>query len=418
MDRNHIVGHNEWQNAAWTSWMSTNWPQIDTTCNDHTDPGKYWNWTHFMQLILNGAPSITAQPLSVYVTNGVNVTLKVTATGTPAPGYQWYFNSAKISGATATTYTVNNVQPANAGGYKVVVTNTIGTNTSDAAFICVQPPLTNYPSARVSPAGMVDWWPGEGNANDIFGYYNAATRYGVSYVAGKIGQAFHFDGSTSYVDLELPEVAPPWTASFWVNRQNAPGASAALMSDASYSLKLEQYNGTRKVGVTVFGVQDAAFNYTAPVGTWVNLVFVGTSKGVTLYANGVSEGSITNIVSLPRRYMGVDSASTFLDYALASVDEVMIFNRALTLTEVGTLYSAGTGGLLRGPEVASATAASPGQFRLALKGQTGKNFTVQSSADLKTWVTDSIVANPLGTNLFTESISNNLAGKYFRVRQP
>jgi autotransporter-associated beta strand protein len=52
-DRNHIIGHNEWQNAAWTSWMATNWPQINTTCNTHTDPGQYWNWTHFMAL-LNG----------------------------------------------------------------------------------------------------------------------------------------------------------------------------------------------------------------------------------------------------------------------------------------------------------------------------------------------------------------------------
>jgi hypothetical protein len=50
-DRNHIIGHNEWQNAAWTSWMATNWSQISTTCNTHTDPGKYWNWTHFMALI-------------------------------------------------------------------------------------------------------------------------------------------------------------------------------------------------------------------------------------------------------------------------------------------------------------------------------------------------------------------------------
>ena len=51
IDRHHIVGHNEWQNPAWTSWMASNWPQIDTTCNNHTDPGQYWDWTHFMDLI-------------------------------------------------------------------------------------------------------------------------------------------------------------------------------------------------------------------------------------------------------------------------------------------------------------------------------------------------------------------------------
>jgi len=39
-DRNHIIGHNEWQNPAWTSWMAANWPSIDTTCNTHTDPAN------------------------------------------------------------------------------------------------------------------------------------------------------------------------------------------------------------------------------------------------------------------------------------------------------------------------------------------------------------------------------------------
>lgn len=51
-DRNHIIGHNEWQNAAWVSWMSTNYPSIDPSCNDHTDPGVYWNWNYFMSLVL------------------------------------------------------------------------------------------------------------------------------------------------------------------------------------------------------------------------------------------------------------------------------------------------------------------------------------------------------------------------------
>lgn len=50
-DRNHIIGHGEWQNAAWKTWMAANWPQIDTTCNTHTDPGIFWDWSHFMALL-------------------------------------------------------------------------------------------------------------------------------------------------------------------------------------------------------------------------------------------------------------------------------------------------------------------------------------------------------------------------------
>jgi autotransporter-associated beta strand protein len=50
-DRNHIVGHGEWQNTTWKTWMAANWPQIDTTCNNHTDPGIFWDWSHYMALL-------------------------------------------------------------------------------------------------------------------------------------------------------------------------------------------------------------------------------------------------------------------------------------------------------------------------------------------------------------------------------
>ncbi|EEF58365.1 N-acetylmuramoyl-L-alanine amidase [Pedosphaera parvula] len=65
IDRHHIVGHNEWQNSSWTSWMASNWPQIDTTCNTHTDPGIYWDWTHFMDLISSSANTHASPTLGI-----------------------------------------------------------------------------------------------------------------------------------------------------------------------------------------------------------------------------------------------------------------------------------------------------------------------------------------------------------------
>lgn len=61
-DRNHIIAHGEWQNATWKSWMATNFPGIDVTCNNHTDPGPFWNWTLYMGLIASDtlAPKIAS----------------------------------------------------------------------------------------------------------------------------------------------------------------------------------------------------------------------------------------------------------------------------------------------------------------------------------------------------------------------
>lgn len=53
-DRNHIVGHGEWQNSAWRTYASANLG-INPSCNTHTDPGPNWDWTRFMNLITSAS---------------------------------------------------------------------------------------------------------------------------------------------------------------------------------------------------------------------------------------------------------------------------------------------------------------------------------------------------------------------------
>ena len=76
---------------------------------------------------------IVAQPQSQALTAGSNVTISVSATGIPAPSYQWKFNGMNISGATASSLALTNVQQAQAGSYSVVVTNASAQVTSAAA---------------------------------------------------------------------------------------------------------------------------------------------------------------------------------------------------------------------------------------------------------------------------------------------
>ncbi|MDB6029503.1 MAG: hypothetical protein JWM68_5726, partial [Verrucomicrobiales bacterium] len=59
-DRNHCVGHDEWMHSAWRSYAAANFG-IDPNCNSHDDPGPYWNWTHFMDLV-KGTVAIPAAP--------------------------------------------------------------------------------------------------------------------------------------------------------------------------------------------------------------------------------------------------------------------------------------------------------------------------------------------------------------------
>lgn len=83
------------------------------------------------------APAITAQPEATSVAVGGTATFTVTATGTPAPTYQWRKDGTALGGATANRLTLNGVQAADAGTYTVVVTNSAGTVTSSGATLTV-----------------------------------------------------------------------------------------------------------------------------------------------------------------------------------------------------------------------------------------------------------------------------------------
>ena len=78
------------------------------------------------------------------------LTLDVTATGTNL-SYQWQRNETNIAGATSTTYTIPKLDSNAIGSYRVVVTGTCGTRTSDAAEITKR----NKPGILLQPAEIV-----------------------------------------------------------------------------------------------------------------------------------------------------------------------------------------------------------------------------------------------------------------------
>ena len=85
------------------------------------------------------APTISIQPLAVAVKVTSNAMFSVTATGMPAPTYQWRFNGTKLPGATLTSFTQDNVQYSQAGNYSVLVSNLAGTVVSSNALLTILP---------------------------------------------------------------------------------------------------------------------------------------------------------------------------------------------------------------------------------------------------------------------------------------
>jgi hypothetical protein len=86
-------------------------------------------------------PTISSDPSALSVYAGQSAAFSVTASGNPVPAYQWQRNvgggMSNISGATASTLTLPNVNSADAGGYRVIVSNSNGSVMSSTATLTV-----------------------------------------------------------------------------------------------------------------------------------------------------------------------------------------------------------------------------------------------------------------------------------------
>jgi hypothetical protein len=101
-------------------------------------------------------PSITKQPASQTVTAGQTATFTVAATGTAPLTYQWRKNGAAIAGTTSTSYTTPATTTGDNGAhFTVVVSNTGGSATSNAATLTVTAPLPTVASLTLNPTSVL-----------------------------------------------------------------------------------------------------------------------------------------------------------------------------------------------------------------------------------------------------------------------
>ena len=89
------------------------------------------------ELVVGLAPVITAQPQNAAILSFESAQFNVAATGAAPLLYQWLFNDTAILGATNSTLTLLNVQPAQAGSYSAIVFNQAGSVISSVARLTV-----------------------------------------------------------------------------------------------------------------------------------------------------------------------------------------------------------------------------------------------------------------------------------------
>jgi Immunoglobulin domain len=150
------------------------------------------------------APAITVQPVNDTVTAGQAASFSVTATGSPAPTYQWKKNGSSISGATSHTYSTPATVAGDSGtAFDVVVSNSAGSVTSNIATLTVNAVTTPPAAVDVVTYHYDNLRTGQ-NVNET----TLTTGNVNSSKFGKLG-SFSVDGKVDGQPLYLSNVAIP-----------------------------------------------------------------------------------------------------------------------------------------------------------------------------------------------------------------
>lgn len=242
----------------------------DGYCWLRTDGSSNWEESEDPLWPVNVPPSITTQPVSQTVNAGANVTFTVTASGTAPLTYQWRFNGANISGATAASLMKSNVQSGDAGNYSVVVSNAAGSATSANAALTVNvpPSITTQPSSQTVIAGSSVTFTVSASGTAPLNYqwrFNGANLSGATAASFTIsnvqsGDAGNYSvvvsnvaGSATSANAALTVNVPPSITTQPVTQTVAQGSSATFSVVATGTAPLTyqwRFNGANISGAT------------------------------------------------------------------------------------------------------------------------------------------------------------------------
>jgi RHS repeat-associated protein len=316
--------------------------------------------------IITVIPLITslAQPASL--DEGMTAVFGVaTPDGAGALSYQWQKDGVNLPGQTGATLTLDNIESECTGNYRVIVTNDLGNSiTSQEAALNI-----NGDPFWIG-RGLVAYYPFNNSAADATPYHHDGTSVNVENAADRYGmenRAALFSGSNSYVDYPDSVFLPStvgFTWSAWVQADQfgaTPLTPWLVMSHGASSAEAKlSWNGLHYNFSLYFpgwwgwnqeywGWHDGRIDVPTPVqGT-------GLTHLVCVYKRGARaeiwvNGTLSNSLVPPGADLGGG------DYTVSSIgaqhlwwwgvtnnfkgiiDDVRIYNRALSSTEVQQLF--------------------------------------------------------------------------------
>ncbi len=324
--------------------------------------------TGLAQAIAPGVATITASygsvsgltTVTVAAPTLTSITVTPTNPAVPAGGYEQFTavlgysdgSTKNEMGVVAWSSSAAGVATINNFGLASALTAGSTTITASLGAIAGSTTLTvSQPQCVTPPPGLIGWWAGDGDTVDIAGTNSGTLQNGATYGGGEVGQAFSFAGNGASVLVNAPVYSPTaGTLMFWV----LPTGAGSLTGS---------YDGTNRTpGLSVdgdgnldweFGNLSAQGVGQVSLNQWSHVALTystaNSEVNINVYVNGnvVASAIATPLTSwYPQvafgSYLGGQNPSF-----TGAMDEVAIFNQALSAQQIQQIYNASSAGMCK-----------------------------------------------------------------------
>jgi len=202
------------------------------------------------------------------------------------------------------------------------------------------------------PPGLVALWSGEGNVNDSVGGNNGELTGDATYEKGKVGQAFSFDGTrdTSVnvgnpAQLQLQD----FTIAAWIKRDNTQSVSADFPRAVIFGYGQDGYalyfNSGGVPLLSKYNVRGGETKSRASIKdtNWHHLAVTKSGTTVVFYVDGVAYPALNAKYDVEFDFSTDAAIGASGQYSVLNfwglIDEVGIYNRALSAVEIRAIYT-------------------------------------------------------------------------------
>jgi hypothetical protein len=322
-------------------------------------------------------PKITLQPSSQTVLVGTTASFNAAADGTLPLSFEWRRNDVPIPGASGTSLSLTNVQPADGGDYAVVVTNLAGSATSAVAVLTVWVP----PTMSLQPQSQTN----------ILGR-TASFNASASGTAPLIYQ-WTFNGNpiagATQTNLTLTNLQPGNEGSYSVLVTNSAGSTTSAVANLTILIPPS--------------IAAQPTNQSAAAGTTVSFIVAASGSPPLSYQwqfNGTNlDGAIFEVLTLTN--VQPEHSGAYL---------AAISNPAGTTNSSAALLT------VVGPPVLLNARMLNGSLVFTLDGVAGQNYLVDVSTNLLDWTLLTTMSNANAQTDFTDATSSNSVSRFYRAR--